>query len=83
MAEYCEQTQPQHIIVIGGEGAVPTESLSKVDLTIETRLGGSDRYETNAKVVEFMNDTVQSDDLFLASGMNFPTLLQARFLHPR
>ena len=72
VVEYLQRTQPKHIIVIGGEGVVPTEAFTKYNLTIETRLGGKNRYETNAQVVEYMEDTVESDDLFLASGRNFP-----------
>jgi len=80
VAEYCKRTQPKHIIVIGGEGAVPTESLSQCNLTIETRLGGQDRYETNAKVVSYMKNAVQLNDLFLASGMNFPDAIAGAVL---
>jgi N-acetylmuramoyl-L-alanine amidase len=72
VAEYCRDTQPQHIIVIGGEGVVPTEELASHQLTIETRLGGRDRFETNAKVVAHMSGVVESNDLFIASGMSFP-----------
>jgi len=72
VAEYTKKTQPQHVIVIGGEGVVPTEALTKEGINIETRLGGQNRYETNAQVVEYMKDAVESDDLFLASGMDFP-----------
>lgn len=72
VVEFTKKAQPQHIIVVGGEGVVPTEALTKSGLSIETRLGGQNRYETNAHVVEYMKDSVESDDLFLASGMNFP-----------
>lgn len=80
VAEYCKITQPAHIVVVGGEGAVPTESLSQFNLTIETRLGGQNRYETNAKVVAFMKDTIQANDLILASGMNFPDAIAGTVL---
>lgn len=70
--EYIERNQPQDIIVIGGEAVIPTEELSKAGIEIDIRLGGQNRYETNAKVVEHMKDIVESDDLFLASGLNFP-----------
>ena len=85
--EYIKRTNPKHIIVIGGEGVVPTESLAKHDLIIENRLGGRDRYDTNARVVEFMKDSVENDDLFLASGDNFPdavagTVLAAKMKVP-
>ncbi|MHB8126387.1 MAG: N-acetylmuramoyl-L-alanine amidase [Desulfitobacteriaceae bacterium] len=70
--QYYKETQPKHLIVIGGEGIIPSDELTKNKLTIETRLGGQDRYETNAKVVSFMKDNYESDDLFLASGKTFP-----------
>ena len=87
VAEYCQETEPKHIIVVGGEGAVSTESLNQFDLTIETRLGGQNRYETNAKVVDYMQDSIQTNDLFLASGLNFPdaiagTVLASKFKAP-
>jgi N-acetylmuramoyl-L-alanine amidase len=72
VVEYTQRIQPGNIIVIGGEGVVPTEALTKYALNPATRLGGQDRYETNAKIVAYMQDTVESDDLFLASGMTFP-----------
>lgn len=70
--EYYKETHPQHLIVIGGEGVIPSNQLIQNNLKIETRLGGQDRYETNAKVVTFMKDAYTSEDLFLASGLTFP-----------
>lgn len=70
--KYYQEASPKHLYVIGGEVVVPTKELTKHNFNIETRLGGYDRYETNAKVVSFMKDTYQSNDLFLASGITFP-----------
>jgi len=78
--EYYRQIQPEYIIVIGGEAAVPTESLSEHDITVTTRLGGENRYATNAKIVEHMQNVVESDDLFLASGVNFPDAIAGTVL---
>jgi len=69
---YYQEASPLHLFVIGGEAVIPTKELTENNFTIETRLGGYDRYETNAKVVSFMKDTYQSNDLFLASGITFP-----------
>ncbi|HHV64191.1 MAG TPA: SH3 domain-containing protein [Peptococcaceae bacterium] len=85
--DYILETQPHNLIVIGGEEAVPTESLVKVGLNSFTRLGGQNRYETNAKVVDYMQEVVQSADQFVASGENFPdavsgTVLAAKFKVP-
>lgn len=70
--QYYQETGPKHLIVIGGEVVVPSSNLTKNKFTVETRLGGQDRYETNAKIVSFMKDTYKSNDLFLASGITFP-----------
>jgi len=69
---YYKETAPKHLVVIGGEVVIPTNNLTENKFTVETRLGGQDRYETNAKVVSFMKDTYESNDLFLASGITFP-----------
>lgn len=85
--QYYRETKPQHLFVIGGEAVIPSADLTKNKLTVETRLAGLDRYETNAKVTSFMKDTYQSDDLFLASGITFPdavagTVLASKFKAP-
>ncbi|WP_291300392.1 cell wall-binding repeat-containing protein [Desulfosporosinus sp. BICA1-9] len=85
--EYLKETVAKHLIVIGGEVVVPSEQLTKHNFMIETRLGGLDRYDTNAKVISFMKDTYQSTDLFMASGITFPdavagTVLAAKFKAP-
>ncbi|MDR3600589.1 MAG: N-acetylmuramoyl-L-alanine amidase [Desulfosporosinus sp.] len=70
--QYYQTAGPAHLIVIGGEAVVPSSNLTKNKFAVETRLGGQDRYETNAQVVAFMKDTCASNDLFLASGITFP-----------
>ena len=70
--QYYQETGPKHLFVIGGEVVVPSNDLAKNKFTVETRLGGQDRYGTNAQVVSFMKDTYESNDLFLASGITFP-----------
>ncbi|KUO76261.1 MAG: N-acetylmuramoyl-L-alanine amidase [Desulfosporosinus sp. BRH_c37] len=85
--QYYQATGPKHLIVIGGEVVIPSADLSKNNLTVETRLAGLDRYETNAKVTAYMKDAYESDDLFLASGITFPdavagTVLASKFKAP-
>lgn len=70
--DHIKESAPKHLIVIGGEAVVPSLELTKHNFTIETRLGGLDRYDTNAKVISYMKDTYESTDLFLASGITFP-----------
>ncbi|WP_434512852.1 N-acetylmuramoyl-L-alanine amidase [Desulfitobacterium sp. AusDCA] len=84
---YYKEANPDHLIVIGGEAVVPSEDLTQNNLKIETRLGGQDRYETNAKVVSFMKTAYDSNDLFLASGQTFPdaiagTVLASKYKAP-
>ena len=84
--QYYRETTPKHLFVIGGEAVIPSAELTKNKFTIETRLAGLDRYETNAKVISYM-DTYESDDLFLASGITFPdavagTILASKFKAP-
>ncbi|MGI1658805.1 MAG: N-acetylmuramoyl-L-alanine amidase [Desulfitobacterium sp.] len=69
---YLNETQPSEIIVIGGEGVIPSAGLTDNGFTITTRLGGQNRYETNASVVSHVKDAYATDDLFLASGITFP-----------
>jgi N-acetylmuramoyl-L-alanine amidase len=85
--KYLSEIQPEHLIVIGGEGVIPSENLSKNNIKFESRLGGQDRYETNAKVISFVQDTYKTDDLFVASGITFPdavagTVLAAKYKAP-
>lgn len=85
--KHLEEVRPNHLIVIGGEGVIPSDSLTNNNINIETRLGGQDRYETNTKVVSFVDDTYEADDLFLASGITFPdavagTVLAAKYKAP-
>ena len=85
--KYYKEAGPKHLIVIGGEAVIPSADLTTNKFTIETRLAGVDRYETNAKVISSMKDTYKSDDLFLASGITFPdavagTVLASKFKAP-
>ncbi|MFZ3129790.1 MAG: N-acetylmuramoyl-L-alanine amidase [Desulfosporosinus sp.] len=78
--QYYQETAPKHLFVIGGEVVIPSAELTKNKFTIETRLAGLDRYETNAKVTSYMKDTYESDDLFLASGITFPDAVAGAIL---
>jgi len=70
--DYYQVTRPQHLVVIGGEGVIPSVDLAQHNFKVESRLGGQDRYETNAKVVSSMQASYTSNNFFLASGQNFP-----------
>jgi len=72
VGNYFKTQKPAHVIVVGGEAVVPTCLLSSNDISIETRLGGVDRYDTAAKIYDYSKDAYTSPDIFLASGENFP-----------
>ena len=77
---YLQTKAPQHITVIGGEAVVPSQELTGHNFSIETRLGGKDRFETNYQVVSTMKTAFNSNDLFLASGLNFPDAIAGAVL---
>ena len=72
VANYFNTQKPAHVIVVGGEAVVPTSLLSDKGISIETRLGGVDRYDTSAKIYDYSKDDYTSPDIFIASGEDFP-----------
>lgn len=85
--DYYHETQPQNLIVIGGEGVIPSDDLNRNHFIVKTRLGGVDRYETNAKVVSAVQSSYESNHIFLASGLTFPdavagTVLASKYKAP-
>lgn len=85
--QYINEVNPEQVIVIGGEGVILSAGLAQHNIEIDVRLGGQDRYETNAKVISYVGESYQADDLFLASGITFPdavagTVLAAKYKAP-
>jgi len=72
VANYFKTQKPSHVIVVGGEAVVPTGLLSSKGISIETRLGGIDRYETAAIIYDYSKTSYTSPDIFIASGEDFP-----------
>jgi len=72
VVNYFKTQKPAHVIVVGGEAVVPTDLLSDKGISIETRLGGVDRYDTSAKIYDYSKDSYTSPDIFIASGEAFP-----------
>ena len=72
VAKYFKTQRPAHVIVVGGEAVVPTALLSSKGISIETRLGGMDRYDTSATIYEYSKNSYTSTDIFIASGEDFP-----------
>ncbi|MEV8214059.1 cell wall-binding repeat-containing protein [Leifsonia sp. NPDC077715] len=66
--------QPTSIAVVGGTAAIPESTVTQAKTLVTTvvRLGGSDRFETSAKVA----DTLPAGTTgYIASGLNFPDAL--------
>ncbi|MDR3585055.1 MAG: N-acetylmuramoyl-L-alanine amidase [Desulfosporosinus sp.] len=72
VVNYLDTQKPAHVIVVGGEAVVPTNLFSEKGISIETRLGGVDRYDTSAKIYDYSKDSYTSPDIFIASGEDFP-----------
>jgi len=72
VANYFKTQKPSHVIVVGGEAVVPTGLLSSKGISIETRLGGMDRYDTAAIIYDYSKTSYTSPDIFIASGEDFP-----------
>lgn len=75
LPDYLTERKPAHVIVVGGESVVPTSLLTGKNIQIETRLGGTNRYETDAKIYEYAQIAYSSTDIYLASGEQFPDAL--------
>lgn len=75
--------KPKRLIVVGSTGAISKSVVAKaeqytVGKSITTRLGGKDRYETNAKIYSYLVKKCKVDpsqEIILASGENFPDAL--------
>lgn len=69
-----ENAQFQNIYIIGGESAVSAalcEAINEATGLNATRISGSNRYETSAKVAETFFP-VEANNIVLAYGQNFP-----------
>ncbi|AHF08017.1 cell wall-binding repeat-containing protein [Desulfitobacterium metallireducens] len=64
--EYLKTKQIKQSYVLGGEGAL--SSVVEQALTNPKRLGGSDRFGTNVKIIEAFAGVIQGKKLYLASG---------------
>ncbi|MBC2581629.1 cell wall-binding repeat-containing protein [Clostridium sp. DJ247] len=73
--EYITNSNINKYYVVGGIGAIGDNVVK--DLPNFKRLSGSNRYETNLSVLnEFIND-LNLNNIYLASGQNFPDALGA------
>ena len=68
-----EMLKAKHAYILGGVGAVDLyveKQLKDLDMEI-TRIGGNDRFQTAAKIADFL----PSDQVIVANGRNFPDAL--------
>lgn len=64
--------------IVGGNAVVSDKIASK--LRNVTRLGGNNRYETNAAVLNQFGDEFSYDKVYVASGQNYPDALSGSAL---
>lgn len=64
--------------VIGGTGVINDEVFKALKNPV--RIGGKNRYETNTKVVEYFKDKINFDNVYLATGTDFPDALSGSVL---
>lgn len=70
----------KRIVIVGGRVAVPESvenQLRSCGIEDITRLAGDTRYETSAKVADFIVGTKTVSKVFCAAGNNFPDALSA------
>jgi subtilisin family serine protease len=71
-----ERLQPERIVVLGGEGAVTPDVVSRLETyAAVTRLKGDDRYGTASAIAQKMMEGVSTDTVYVASGAAFPDAL--------
>ena len=63
------------VYILGGTGVVPDSLVSKLKGIKVKRLGGSNRYETNLKILEEAG--VGKEEIIVATGTNYPDALSA------
>lgn len=69
---------PRKVVVVGSELTVSAAVLGQIDALVAgpvTRLGGTDRYDTSRLIVADAFPAGSSDEVFLATGGNFPDAL--------
>lgn len=72
LIDYYQRNQPNQVVVIGGDGVVPDQLLADNGIDYDTRLGGRDRYETDAQLYAYAEESYTSDQVYLASGEQYP-----------
>ncbi|MDH6181721.1 putative cell wall-binding protein [Microbacteriaceae bacterium SG_E_30_P1] len=74
-----KRLRPQRIVVVGGPESVPesvVQALSAYSPSV-TRVGGADRYEVSRSLALTMNPQGPVNEVFVATGSNYPDALGA------
>ncbi|ROP49062.1 MULTISPECIES: cell wall-binding repeat-containing protein [unclassified Rathayibacter] len=68
---------PKKVVVVGSELTVSAAVFQQIDAVAGTvvRIGGTDRYDTSRKIVADAFPAGSAEDVFLATGGNFPDAL--------
>ena len=74
--------KPSHVYVVGGPGAVSDKVIDQLKTEVPSarsvaRIGGADRYDTSALILEEFFGDGDNERIFVATGTNFPDALSA------
>lgn len=70
---FINNANPEKCYVIGGVGVL--SSAVEQSLTNALRLGGDNRYDTNIQILEKFASDINLDNLYVATGENYPDAL--------
>ncbi|MHC6178908.1 cell wall-binding repeat-containing protein [Clostridium sp. JNZ X4-2] len=71
--DYVDTVRPSKTYIIGGQGVIPDNTASYFGEY--ERLGGQDRYETNAEVISKLYNISNIQKIYIAAGINYPDAL--------
>jgi putative cell wall-binding protein len=81
IAAEITRLEPERIVVVGGTGVVSASVATQLEALLPgtqvTRIGGENRYETSRLVTWDAFGVDGADDVFIATGTNFPDALSA------
>jgi len=78
VASELKRLAPQHIVVVGGTGAVSAAVVAQLRTIAPTiRISGSDRYATSLAVAKYAFGSTKVPAVFFATGMSFADALSA------
>ncbi|HHU66206.1 cell wall-binding repeat-containing protein, partial [Streptococcus sp.] len=78
VADYIKKSNINKSYIIGQSGVI-SDNVSK-SVPNPERLGGANRYDTNKAVFDKFKSDINLDNLYIASGLNFPDALSVSAL---